>query len=335
MAEIDFQRVADEAGLAARWRALEAESDGGFFRGWTYVGTLFRQMNAPYLLSVWRFSLHETGMADWDRLYVEHNGLLLRRGSEALVPAALGEALRHGSLILSGVDDLHKQAAMAAGLATVRSTQFAPALDLEALNGTGKPFLDTLSANARSQIRRAMRLYGPGLTVQRARCVEDALAFFQKLVALHQAAWRARGRAGAFAGQRIQDFHAALIRAGVPRGEVALLRVSAGERDIGFLYNFQHSGRVLSYQSGLATDADARLKPGLVCHALAIEQARADGFAVYDLLAGVQRYKLTLAPHGGGAVHWTVVHRTGSLAARIETIRQFVQRQRRDHVAGS
>jgi CelD/BcsL family acetyltransferase involved in cellulose biosynthesis len=354
MAEITFQRVDDGAGLAERWRALEADSAGGFFRGWTYVGTLLRHMQAPYLLAVrqdgldvglglfnrtagrltWRFSLHETGVPAWDRFYVEHNGLLLRQGGEGLLQAALREALRHGSLILSGVDDLHRQAAMTAGTATIRSSQFAPALDLVTLSGTGRPFLETLSANARAQIRRAMRLYGPDLRLQRATGVAEALGYFHKLVALHQAAWRARGQAGAFAGQPILDFHAALIRAGVPRGEVALLRVSAGARDIGYLYNFQHSGRVLSYQSGLSADPDARLKPGLVCHALAIEQARAEGFILYDLLAGVQRYKLTLAPKDGAAVHWAVVHRAGSLAARMETMRQFLQRQTRDRPAG-
>ena len=286
---ICFEPVTDKAALAVRWRVLEAASDGGFFRGWTYLGTLLPHLPAPMLLAVreagedlalglfnqrqGRLFLHEAGDAAWDRLYVEHNGCLVRRGHEAVLPAALAAALGHGTLVLSGVDAAHVAASHRVGAVELRKRQVSPAA---VLPGSGDVLAD-LSANGRAQIRRAMRLYGPSLAIERAAGVEQALRFLEGLVALHQASWQARGQAGAFADPAIRGFHAALIREGVPRGEVALLRIAAGAREVGYLYQFEQGGRVLSYQSGFVSEPDARLKPGLVCHVLAMQEARARG----------------------------------------------------------
>jgi hypothetical protein len=38
-------------------------------------------------------------------------------------------------------------------------------------------------------------------------------------------------------------------------------RNAAGARDIGYLYNFRHGGRIYCYQIGAATFADAWLEP--------------------------------------------------------------------------
>jgi CelD/BcsL family acetyltransferase involved in cellulose biosynthesis len=161
-----------------------------------------------------------------------------------------------------------------------------------------------------------MRLYGDGLAIERAETTPQALAWFGRLVALHQSRWTGRGAPGAFADRRIRDFHAALIAVGLPRGEIDMLRISAGPREVGMLYQFRHGGRILSYQSGFTAEADARLKPGLVCHTLAIRRASAENAIAYDFMAGAQRYKTTLAAKGGQTMHWLTVYRPGSWAAR-------------------
>lgn len=344
--DISIAPVRDQAALAERWRALEAVADGGFFRGWTYLGTLLPHMASPHLLSVrsdgldvalglfnrtpgpWpRLMLHATGDPAWDRLYVEHNGLLLRPGAELLLRYALAAALARGTLVLPGIDDVHLRAARTAGgTFHLRATHWAPAVDLTALPAGDHAVLHGLSANTRAQIRRARRLYGAELRIERVAGLADALDAFDRMAALHQAAWIARGKKGAFADRRIRDFHAALIATGLPRGEIALLRVSAGAREIGILYNFQHGGRMLAYQSGFAPEDDARLKPGLVCHTLAMEAAREGGLAVYDFLAGAQRYKTSLAPQGGEKLHWVTLYRQGSLPARWQGIKQALRR---------
>jgi CelD/BcsL family acetyltransferase involved in cellulose biosynthesis len=339
--EILFDRVTDPAGLGRRWRSLEAACDGGFFRSWTYLGTLLPHMAAPRLLAVRhlgtdvalalfndqgagrgkpRLALHEAGCEPWDGIYVEHNGLLHRPGAQALLPQALAAAAGQGAVVLSGIGAGHVQAARAAGEVQSRLVHFAPAVDLAALAAAGRSHLDTVSANARSQIRRAMRLYGPELTLAAAASTDEALHFFECLSTLHQAAWRARGKPGAFAQPAIRAFHATLIGTGFPRGEVALLRITAGVRPIGYLYQFQHGGAVLAYQSGFAPEHDARLKPGLVCHTMAIAHAMQSGAAKYDFLAGAQRYKTSLAPDGGETLHWVTLHHPASFYGRARRL---------------
>ena len=75
---------------------------------------------------------------------------------------------------------------------------------------------------------------------------------------------------------------------------VQLLKVSVGDRAIGYLYNFRLGTRVYAYQSGFA-DADRRERPGIVTHALAIRHAFRSGAGVYDLMAGPNRLKESLA----------------------------------------
>jgi CelD/BcsL family acetyltransferase involved in cellulose biosynthesis len=336
VADITLTAVADLGNLVGRWQALEAESAPGPFRTWHFIGRQAVHFSAPFLLAVReagqdkalallnragrRMFLHETGDAAIDALFIEHNGLLVRCGAEHVLAPALRFLAASGPVALSGVDDAHLAAASAAGVITRHQPRFAPAVDLAALRGR---FLDTLSGNARAQIRRAMRLAGPDLAIHRAADGATALAYFDDLVALHQAAWRARGHTGAFADARMLAFHAALIKGG---GLADVLRVTAAGRTLGVLYMLRQGGHVCCYQSGFASFVNAREKPGMVSHALAIELYRSEGATTYDLLAGHARYKTTLAPAGGQMLHWFTLHPAGALGARA---RNFMARKKK------
>ena len=162
-------------------------------------------------------------------------------------------------------------------------------------------YLASLSANTRYQIRRSNRSFarlGP-LAVRAAASVDEGLAFLNALAALHQATWRARGAPGAFTPAFLR-FHRALVARALPRREAELLQIAAGPHVLGYLYNFRLGDRVLTYQSGFDYAAATALagrhaKPGLTCHHAAILRAQADGAAAYDLLAGPDRYKTSLA----------------------------------------
>lgn len=320
---ITLAPVGDLTALGQRWQALEAQAEAGFFRSWVFLGCLAEaRFGDARLLSVTqdgadlalalvggahgRGWLNETGIAAQDTVFIEHNGLLVRRGHEAVAQAALGHtAGRTGRLDLAGIDDATMATARKAGWVALRQSRFAPCVTL---GWQGRAYLDTLSANARAQIRRSARLYGAGLRLERAATLQTALAWFDELVDVHQAAWTRRGRPGAFAGQAMRQFHTALIARAWELSQADLLRVSAGPLHIGTLYNFVRDGRVLCYQSGFAYDlSDARLKPGLVCHALAIEHYAAEGQCSYDLLAGADRYKRSLAD-SGQALHWATLY---------------------------
>jgi CelD/BcsL family acetyltransferase involved in cellulose biosynthesis len=306
----------DFAALAHEWRALEERAENSFFQSWTWAGCRAEvRFPDPVLLRAeqdgrtvglalcnrtrtWHgdtVSLGESGDPALDAVYVEHNGPLLARGAEALRPALLRALLPpwRGRLRLSGVDAAHLAAAQQAGAIRLRARNAAPWLDFAALPPGEDGFVASLSANSRYQLRRSDRAYGP-LRVDRAATLAEAENFLDALAALHTATWRARGKPGAF-DPIFTAFHRALLARALPRGEAELLRIAAGEKIVGYLYNFRHRGRVLAYQSGFDYQAGPHQKPGLTCHHAAIALARREGATAYDFLAGDDRYKTSFA----------------------------------------
>jgi CelD/BcsL family acetyltransferase involved in cellulose biosynthesis len=199
------------------------------------------------------------------------------------------------------------------------------ALDLCRLSESdGKPY-PVLSANARQQLRRAVRDYernGP-LQLQAAETPEQALSFFTALKDLHRASWERRGRPHAFSGAFFEPFHRLLINRSLSQGAVQLLRASAGDRTIGYLYNFRLGSRVYAYQSGFA-DADPRKRPGVVTHALAIRHAFRSGAQVYDFMAGHNQLKESFATECQPML-WQVVQQPRP-AFRLENLGRRLKR---------
>ena len=350
MARIFLTAVADPAGLAdaglgVAWRELEARADPSFFQSWTWVGcraktrfphaVLLRaeQDGATLGLALANRAggalfLGESGNPALDAVYVEHNGPLLARGAEHLLPACLRAYLGRltGRLRLSGADAAHLAAARAAGAVRVLRAQPAPFVDLAALGDGQGAFLAGLSANTRYQLRRSDRAYaaaGP-IMAEPAASLAEAEVFLDALAVLHQATWVARGQPGAFANPQFVAFHRELLARALPRGEAELLRIRAGARVIGYLYNFCYRGRVLAYQSGFDyAHAGAHEKPGLTCHHAAIRRARAQGAATYDFLAGGDRYKTSLARAATG-LFWLDIAPRASVRGLVYRLRTML-----------
>ncbi|MBX9699214.1 MAG: GNAT family N-acetyltransferase [Acetobacteraceae bacterium] len=274
--------------------------------------------------------LAESGDSRLDAPYIEHNAPLVAEGPQA---GAIGAALLDAAwrvrgvrrLVLHGVPPAVQAAA--GGVPWRLHEDTAPHVDLAALP-PGSDWLASLSANTRYQIRRSDRRFaalGDAPPEARAAATEtEAQDWLEAMAALHGETWRRRGKTGAFADPFALRFHKALVARMLARGELDLLRITAGpELVIGYLYNFRRGGRVYAYQSGFRAAAEgSHEKPGLTCHALAIQRAQAAGDRCYDFLAGAHRYKLSLAngsarlvwaelvpsfsPHGvvARAVHW-------------------------------
>lgn len=338
--EITLAGFPDFGALERDWRELEARADRfSFFQSWTWLGCLAgERFPDPVLVRAARHgrtlglalfnrrgaTLHlaESGEAERDAIYVEHNGPLI--AAEA-PPGLAGRMLTAAwgltgarRMVLSGTaPDL---AAAAAGVVLSQRRQTAPCADLSEISASGTDFLESRSRNTRAQIRRSLRHFavlGGPVRLMRPRGPEEARAWLGELIALHAADWNRRGKPGAFAGGFMRRFHDALAPRALARGELDLLRILAGSETLGFLYNFRHRGIVYAYQSGFrrfAEDADAR--PGFVGHALAIEEARREGVLRYDFLAGDALYKRRLAT-GEVLLAWTVLARPG-LAGRLE-----------------
>jgi CelD/BcsL family acetyltransferase involved in cellulose biosynthesis len=330
--EVEFHRetLPPPAALEHEWRVLERTARPSFFTSWHWVGTLLTALPGTQMPSLLRgvadgrtvalallgagvsrrrnglirsrgLYLNETGDAHFDALTIEHNGILAAAGREAAVfDAALGwfAGLREEA------DELHfsgsllrppEEAVEGRRLGRVETVVPSYSVDLGRLSASGE--LDpVLSANARQQLRRAFRQFErfAPLQLSQAMTTSEASDFFAGLKLLHCASWERRGRAHAFTHAFFEPFHRLLIERSFAEDGVQLLKACVGDRAIGYLYNFRLGTRVYAYQSGFA-DADRRERPGIVTHALAIQHAFRSGAAVYDLMAGRNRLKESLA----------------------------------------
>ncbi len=342
---VRFQQAPDPASLERDWRALEARSDGSFFLSWDWIGCWLRESGvSPHLLVARRAGavvglallqarpgrgaaggrqtlyLNEAGNPRLDGIAIEFNGILVEREAAGEIIRACLAALFTGSgdrpvwrrLYLSGVTQGVRDCLAEMGVASrMIARHRAPLVDLVALRRRGGDYLATLGRNTRHQIRRSRRLYerAGAVTVQRAATVVEALEYLDGLKALHQASWNARGRPGAFSVDRFERFHRRLVETSFGNGTIDLLRIAAGRETIGYLYNFVHDGRAYNYQSGLAYGGDAKLKPGLLSHALAIEYYRSRKFGEYHFMAGDSRYKSNLS-NDELSMYWLAIWRT-------------------------
>ncbi|CAO3409637.1 GNAT family N-acetyltransferase [Azospirillum largimobile] len=323
------------AELARLWAEVEARAESTFFLSWNWIGPWLSQIPAgvePRLLLARRggepvglavlcprrrrrlgllpgrcWMLHETGDRGYDRLFMEYNGILAdRRFADEVTEAALhwlGEGLTaNDELVLGGLTPAAERAARRVAARTghslqVRIADSAQWVDLAPVRASGGDFRAGLGRNTRAAVNRSERLYRArgGLDYRVATTVEEALEDFAGLEVLHQAGWQARGQAGAFANPAFRPFHEQLIAQGVPSGAVRLCRISAGGQPVGYLYNFVHRNRVLNYQGGFAFEADNRLKPGLLSHVLAVEDALARGEDCYDFMSTPAGHKPLLS----------------------------------------
>lgn len=343
-----IEPLANLRGLEAMWRDLEARADGSFFLSWHWIGCWLRESGLrPALMigrldgrvvslalfverRVWRrrwlrvdtLFLHEAGDPALDINFIEYNGILVDRslGAAAIERCleflisrrSIGDApVAWDELYLGGIS-IDYLASLERCRLPLRIAARKPsaAIDFTALRTHRRKYLDELSANTRHQIRRAMRLYekrGP-LRLDVAGDVAQALAFLDELKVLHQRHWEPRGKRGAFSYPFLERFHRSLIAHSLPTGNAEVLRISAGEEPIGYLYNFIWRGWVGTYLSGFAYEGDARLKPGLVSYCLCAERHLANGMAVQDFLAGDDRYKTSLGKPGPDML-WVALQR--------------------------
>jgi CelD/BcsL family acetyltransferase involved in cellulose biosynthesis len=280
---LTVRRNGRDCGLAVLFRSKQ------WRHGWLGVNGLY---------------LHETGVPVHDSLTIEYNGFLAAPEDQVLVAETAirflaDEVTGWDEFHLSGIDRAlgYEDIAVAVGLRPhILNVQPCDYVDLDAVRAIGGDYLAALSRNTRYQIRRALRRYGEfgAVEARLAGTVEEAMDFLNGLKVLHQAYWTERNHPGAFANPFFEAFHATFIRDRFAAGEIQLVRITAGDFLIGYLYNFFHAGHVYAYQSGFNYSDGAALKPGLTSHCLALEQAMVAGARVYDFLAGEAQYKRSL-----------------------------------------
>lgn len=313
-------------------RVVRAERHGLVVGLALMVVSLRRRLNVPLGKAA---HIHATGLPEYDGVTIEHNGFLLDRahakGTQAAMLRFLCDPQRDWRTVcLPGLTG--RQAILAEtlprGIQIEASESPCAVVHLQPVRDHGGDYLALLGARRRAHIRRSSRAcaeWGP-LRVTCAEDVPSALSYFERLRQLHRVRSARLARNSNFEGPYAGEFHRRLIQKGVPRGEVQILRVHAGERDVGYLYNFVHRGRVSFYQSGFDFDCiDQRFSPGLVTVAMAIEYNARLGHDCFDFLAGDAQYKKTLATHSE-PMYWVDLHRDGPML-RFESLLRSAKRR--------
>jgi CelD/BcsL family acetyltransferase involved in cellulose biosynthesis len=351
------------AKLQTLWTELETRSDCAFFLTWDWIGTWLSTTPdlSPLLLSVYDSSrvvalalfqpariqrrahanrallLHRSGKPSEDLVTIEYNGILVDRLYTRRVESCIflflkeaqissGDSPRWQEIHVGLAANSVAERARAAKLVVVEtSRQPSWFVDLAAIRTDGKQYLDTLSANTRYQIRRAIGMYqkfGP-INARAAASVDEALHFFEELKTLHQMTWTQRGLPGSFSSSHFEDFHRTLLGRCIERGCAEIVRVTAGSHLIGQLYNFIRNGHVYAYQTGFSYEGDPKLKPGLVGHSMCLERHIRNGDLIYDFMAGGARYKSNLGIRGPDMTYYifqrnTLTSRSLAFGRRIK-----------------
>lgn len=330
---IGVQPVASHREIGTLWYKGAQGPRQSFFTSWTWLGTwlellpeptsvhlltvtkgsqqglamlVARQVRRHRLLNVRQWHFNSTGDPELDCVFIEHNGFA---GLDAdfevwrqLERWFLGCQAHADELVIPGVES-GKDFAFEGALQQGRNV---PAFRLSLKSTREQGNVDgVLSRNSRQQLRRARRAYGASLGMHVASTTVQAFSYLEALKALHIRSWTRRGKPHAFRYPFFESFHRALIARGIEDGSVRLICVTANDNPIGYLYNFRHSGTEYAYQSGF-DDADPDLRPGYVCHALAIEAAAAAGVHMYDFLAGPNRLKQSFA-NESYVMNWTTL----------------------------
>jgi len=283
------------------------------------------------------FYLHATGDADYDSIFIEQNGLLVRQGYEA---EATSVALRHLFESQRAVEqfrfdaveapDGFLQAARSADLIVSDFRMAAPYVDLASLRESGSGYVESLGKKARYAVRSACAAYAErfgALSVDVATA-ESAPEILERLGTLSKARHQGHGNASVFQRPFFNQFHTRLIGSAGANNLVELLTVRAGNVDIGHLYLLRHRNRISFYQCGYDYALlDQRAQPGYAVLSLAIEHYLQAGYAAFDFLAEATPYKLRLA-RASRDMAWLRFRRP-TLRNRLEEIgRQWRHRHR-------
>ena len=346
---VTLSDLGDLSTLETVWKALEKHAQPSVFQSWSWVNCWLKTPGvSPQLLKVRRREeiiglaliqasetsrffnapkvyLQETGNPEIDALYIEYNNILtapenLETVTKACLSFLTSSKDLGGNFRFSGVSAFFFEQ-LRTMPENFRTDQEGPSyfVDLENLRRRQQPYFDVLSRNTRQKLNRARRQVEKVAPIEltRAETTEEALAYLESLETLHQTVWRARGHPGAFQNTFFQSFHRRYIETSFNDGTIDLLRIHAGERTLGYLLNFVHSGVVYQYQSGIDYTEEHQ-HPGYLAHAAAIQYYLDTGLKVYNFMAGDNQQKSSLSTDRE-PLYWITLRRP-SLALKLSDI---------------
>ncbi len=318
--------------LRKQWLALEDRSNNqNIFLSWAWIHTWLKTYQAQCRLlvidrgseciglallvateqkrhgclrsRVWR--LHQTGVEAQDQIWTEYNGLLCALENREQASAAAMDYLLQAEdwdefwtgaadeYLIAGLNKSELHCHEMARLPTYQ-------VDLKTIRASGKSYLEQVSRNLRYQVRHAGKLYAAEgeLSFEIAGSAGEASDFFNAIKPLHIERWGGGNNGSGFVNEEFTRFHLSLITDYWHTGLIQLCRLSVGGQPLAFLYNFVYGRQVFFYLSGVKKESSSKLKPGLLCHSLCIQDNLEKGFDTYDLMGGDMEYKRRLATRG-------------------------------------
>ncbi len=315
--------------VAHDWKKLEKRASHRFFLSWSWmnvwlktfdknaylikvtykdkvVGMAFVCLNKikrRKLLSIKQSVINETGIPELDQQWIEYNGFLIDSNYESQAIGAMlssiDKQLDWDELLL-GVSSEHQIKEIEKQTTLYKHTRWetcSHGVDLAQLRHNNTDYLKSLSRNTRSQINRSIKKYTQfgEITVHHASSAAEAKSFLKALAPLHIARWGSGYQESGFANPMFCLFHENLIEEAWPKGEIDIIKVSSGNKTIGYFYNFLYQNRVYFYLSALQFETNNALKPGLMGHAICIQEYLDNNFDYYDFMGGGESYKDRLA----------------------------------------
>ena len=247
-----------------------------------------------------QYRLHQMGDTLLDQIWMEYNDFICVDKYRIPAVNACIQALqqtedRWDEIILSMISTSRaEQIQKVIGGSHILLTNPCYSKDLEAIEGENPQYLATLNPNTRYQISRSIRLYEElhgEINYQLAQNVEEALALFHEAGKYHVLRWSDSG----FNNKDFILFHENLIKNSIDNNAINLMKITSGDTTIAILY-FHLVGRdVYFYLQGINYESNAKLKPGLVAHALATQYYLDKGMRKYDYMGGYSQYKCQLS----------------------------------------
>ena len=315
--------------LKEHWIELYQKSKPNFFLSWSWIGNWLNSIESAFtvysaycgdeivglgvvvekqtirnlVIKSKQLHLHRTGNEKLDQTWIEYNDFLLASGFEnAARKAMVDEIIINGSWDELIVGASKKSALTPYRLAGLNEKlvwhSHSYQIDLARLRETKRDYLPTLSKNTRYQINRSIRSYEKlgNIELKIATSAAQALEWFDEAGPFHVKRWKNTQVGSGFTNPVFVKFHEDLISKNFERGSVDLLKVTAGEHVICYLYNFIQGNEVKFYLSANNYDEDdSTYKPGLVSHYLAIKHYLSRNFDIYDFMAGESQYKRSLS----------------------------------------
>ncbi len=265
-----------------------------------------RKIAGSSALGMMRLELLGSGEDEEEETCSEYIGLIAAPGEEQAVADAFGAALHAGEL--GAWDELVLTAMSSESvMAPLLARALGKATEYKVLGGSPfallpkswDQYLADLSSSRRALIRKSLRAWeawaGAPPTLRRVEYEEELEEGIAILSKLHSLRWKEEGHTGAFDSPRFTAFHDLVMRELLQAGALWLCWLEVKGEPVAALYNIVWNNQVRFYQSGRITEVPKKIRPGLVIHACAIQEAIAAGYTHYDFLAGTTRYKMQLA----------------------------------------